>query len=271
MQRFLGGLFCIVLISAIRGSIFFEIVRTSMCIWHGALLLLALNVLVVPSSSDKKGPHANLFSAEHCLPTAVLPTARRDLRSDLGTFPLGLWVNGNPHDVVVSAAFAILVEEVLGINVYTDPRRKRNVLQAFYALAGCTENVTASESQWLCSGRESRVHVMIGAYVSTNEANLASIQRMRMGGIINRLGSAGYALQEGLYIGQSLVAKGWDRANVALEYYRSYHVHGNPASSFNTIWEVNASYLVPCAEWGIYSMAIHFLDPYVTLTGHGPG
>ena len=201
-------------------------------------------------------------TGEQCLPYAIPPAERRSLQSDTGTFPLGLWVNGNSHDVGVSAAFSILVEEIVGIHVFTDPRRPKNVKHAFYAIAGCEENAT---SGWVCGGKESRIHVMLSAYMLDNEDELAAVNRMRMGGIISVLGSVGYSLFEGLHVSQSLIAKAWETQGLALEYYRSYHYNQNPSATFNKISEVNTSDLVPCAEWGIYSP--HVLDMYLKLTG----
>ncbi|CAE7257699.1 unnamed protein product [Symbiodinium pilosum] len=201
-------------------------------------------------------------TGEQCLPYAIPPAERRSLQSDTGTFPLGLWVNGNSHDVGVSAAFSILVEEIVGIHVFTDPRRPKNVKHAFYAIAGCEENAT---SGWVCEGKESRIHVMLSAYMLYNEDELAAVNRMRMGGIITVLGSVGYSLFEGLHVSQSLIAKAWETQGLALEYYRSYHYNQNPSAAFNKISEVNTSDLVPCAEWGIYSP--HVLDMYLKLTG----
>ncbi|CAE7360540.1 Amy4N [Symbiodinium natans] len=121
-------------------------------------------------------------ASAQCLPDAVPPSLRKLLQSDAARFPLGIWVNGNPQDLIMSAIFETRSQEVLGINTSVSQQRRRSVADGFYALAGCEAN----EPQWNCHGAESRMHVMLGAFVVYSEAQLDQVQRLRVGGILER-------------------------------------------------------------------------------------
>ena len=84
----------------------------------------------------------------------------------------------------MSAIFETRSQEVLGINTSVSQQRRRSVADGFYALAGCEAN----EPQWNCHGAESRMHVMLGAFVVYSEAQLDQVQRLRVGGILERVG-----------------------------------------------------------------------------------
>ena len=223
-------------------------------------LRVGLGIIVTCLAVEVRLTAAN---APQCLPDAVPASLRKDLQSEVGSFPLGLWVNGNPHDVVSSAVFQLLAEEVLGINVFVDPRRKADTKQGYYALAGCEEN--ASSQSWSCEGRESRIHVMLGAYMHpNNDADFELVQRLRVGGILDRPGTMGYNLFEGLHVPQAVLDRALAEHGLGLEYFRSYAGAGS-FNIFAKIADIDPSDLMPCADWGIYSP--QFLDVYLQLTG----
>jgi len=190
------------------------------------------------------------------------------LQSEHGDFPLGLWVNGNPIDLALSAAFEILATEVLGLQVFTDPRRTRFALEGFFALAGCLSN----QSNWDCSGsanRASKLHVMLGVYLTDNEQALQEVQRLRVGGILDIVGTVGFSFQEALHYSHTWNA---NNTHVGLEYFRTYNAQSRPSTAqhFSNIQDVNSSgRLLPCADWGIYSP--HGLWSYLNLTGDVDG
>ncbi|CAE7636676.1 SCUBE3 [Symbiodinium sp. CCMP2456] len=206
---------------------------------------------------------ARASAATQCLPSAVPPNERKYLQGRSGQFPLGLCPNGNPQDVVVTTAVQILVEEVLGIHAVVYPLTSSTAgVDDFYQLAGCEANA----SEWVCTGRSSK-HVMLGILMVGREPQLAEVQRLRVGGILDRM-SMGFGLFQGIYIPQTLLAKAFDSQGLALEYYRSYSL-ANSWKSFSRIWEVNESDLVSCWDWGTFDRFA--IEKYVNITGDESG
>ena len=196
-----------------------------------------------------------------CLPDAVPPSLRKELRSDTAEFPLGVWVNGNPQDLILSAIFEQLSQEMLGINVSVAQQPRRSVEDGFYALAGCEAN----ESEWICYGAESRTHVMLGAFVVYNEAKFDEVQRLRVGGILERIGSEGYDFSQGLYLAGALAEKAAVEHDISLDFYRTYR-NGSFGNLFAKVGDFDPADLIPCADWKLYDVEESKLQ-YLVLTG----
>ena len=110
---------------------------------------------------------------------------------------------------------------------------------------------------------------MLGVYLFDNEEEMQEVQRLRVGGIIDIVGTVGFSFLEGLHYSHT-----WNVNNthVGLEYFRTYDAQARPSTAqhFSKIQDVNGSgRLVPCAAWGIYSQ--HLLWSYLNLTGRRGG
>lgn len=110
---------------------------------------------------------------------------------------------------------------------------------------------------------------MLGVYLFDNEEEMQEVQRLRVGGIIDIVGTVGFSFLEGLHYSHT-----WNVNNthVGLEYFRTYDAQARPSTAqhFSKIQDVNGSgRLVPCAAWGIYSQ--HLLWSYLNLTGDVDG
>ena len=106
---------------------------------------------------------------------------------------------------------------------------------------------------------------MLGVYLTDNEEALQEVQRLRVGGILDIVGTVGFSFQEALHYSHTWNA---NNTHVGLEYFRTYNAQSRPSTAqhFSNIQDVNSSgRLLPCADWGIYSP--HGLWSYLNLTG----
>ena len=170
----------------------------------------------------------------------------------------------------------ILAEEVLGLNVWMN--EEFTVDQAFgqpeplYLVAGCEQNLTESAS-WRCGGKSPRTHAAVGAYLQleSQEAVLAEVQRLRVGGILDVWNKEGYETYEGLTVSQRLADLVLEVEGLSLDYYRSFHVRHRATylPYFHKIHDINESDLVPCAGWSTFFP--QRLEAYLQITGDTDG
>ena len=206
--------------------------------------------------------------ASSCLPDAIPLSQRRELQTETDSFPLGFVQLGTSHEWQ-PLVLSILVEEILGVRVIFDSRITPYETGLFVT-AGCEENGT----EWQCSEQlPSRTHVFWGAilYGATAEQALDKVQRTRVGGILDDLGSVGYEEGEYYQVSGTVIQKAFEEDGLALDYFRSYHERNKEVllRHFSKISEVNASDLFPCSEWLIWDQAS--MQAYAAVTGDAAG
>ena len=205
--------------------------------------------------------------ASSCLPDAIPLSQRRELQTESDSFPLGFVRLGENYEWQ-PLVLSILVEEVLGVQTVFDSRTTPWSTGVFVT-AGCEENGT----EWQCTEQlPSRTHVFWAATLSSlGREALDKVQRTRVGGILDDLGSVGYSISEYYVVAGTVIQKAFEEDGLALDYFRSYHERNKEVllRHFSKISEVNTSDLVPCSEWLIWDQAN--MQAYEAVTGDTAG
>eukprot|EP00435_Cladocopium_sp_Y103_P073637 s233_g44.t1 len=245
-------------------------VNTSYLSWHH-------NGVGSGASTSWGGSVTSWQSRDKCLPNGWNASDRKWLTTTGDELPIGVWNMLGESDEVdaATAIFMILVQDVLGYNaevaldVGTSAPR-----DALYALSGCewiwdtdgptepteaTEGTNALQDDWKCLDQVTHVHVVLGINLETQglQRHWDFLQRERVGGLLEDLGSLGYQIRSGIYVKGSTAAKAsLDR--VFLDDYRTYNVSQQflPMSHlqryFSEISEItmeSGTKLIPCDEW----------------------
>lgn len=101
---------------------------------------------------------ASTVASSLCLPSGLNPEFRKNLSKAGESYPVGVVLADWSSAHVTSAVFEILIEEVLGYNIYVDPRSPASTLDGIYALIGCTTFMNAVDRG--CTDRNAKLHMM---------------------------------------------------------------------------------------------------------------
>lgn len=196
-------------------------------------------------------------SSKSCLDNAISEEFRQKLvGNQTSPRPLGIWnIYGRKFSVDTPVAlFQILVEEQLGYEVFADARGTGSVTDAFYGLAGCEQ--PENKTNQSCTGKATRHHAAIGLHVSSTTNNITMfhytrVQRLRMGGMLEDLGSVGFVSQTGLQISSFTLQKALDTsAPLFLDDFRNYDArYHEPQRFFRRLDEIDENLLIPCDAW----------------------
>ena len=206
--------------------------------------------------------------ASSCWSDAIPLSQRRELQTEADSFPLGFVRLGLNHEWQ-ALALSILVEEIMGVRVTFDSRITPYETGLFVT-AGCEEN----GAEWQCSEQSpSTTHVFWGAtlFGATGQQALDKVQRTRVGGTLDVLGSVGYGEGEYYQVPGTVIQKALQEDGLALDYFRSYHERHKEVllRHFSKISEVNTSDLFPCSDWSIWDQAP--MLAYKAVTGDTAG
>ena len=210
-------------------------------------------------------------SSKSCLDNAIPEEFRQKLvGNQTSPRPLGIWnIYGRKFQVDTPVAlFQILVEEQLGYEVFADARGTGSVTDAFYGLAGCEQ--PENKTNQSCTGKATRHHVAIGLHVSSTKnstmLHYTRVQRLRMGGMLEDLGSVGFVSQTGLQISSFTLQKALDTsAPLFLDDFRNYDArYHEPQRFFRRLDEIDENLLIPCNAWNL--MISEGLAQYVAAT-----
>lgn len=198
-------------------------------------------------------------SSKSCLDNAISEEFRQKLvGNQTSPRPLGIWnIYGRKFSVDTPVAlFQILVEEQLGYEVFADARGTGSVTDAFYGLAGCEQ--PENKTNQSCTGKATRHHAAIGLHVSSTTDNITlfhytRVQRLRMGGMLEDLGSVGFVSQTGLQISSFTLQKALGTsAPLLLDDFRNYDARYHEPQRFSRrLDEIDENLLIPCDAWNL--------------------
>ena len=193
----------------------------------------------------------------YCLDEAIPKEERKKLISNASNAssnrPLGIWsIYGQKFQVDTPVALLqILVEEVLGYEVFVDASGTGNIQDAFYALAGCEQ--PENKTNQSCTGKSTHHHVAMGLHVGNNITRLhyERVQRLRMGGMLEDLGSVGFVSQSGLQISSFTMQKALEsKTPLFLDDFRNYDArYHRPQRFFLRPQQIDETLLIPCDQW----------------------
>ncbi|CAE7346471.1 glvI [Symbiodinium pilosum] len=182
-----------------------------------------------------------------CFDNGIAPERLANLvDQDGAVYPLGIAVGDWPAARLLSAVAAILIEELLGVNV-SARMVGGNSVDGFYAMAGCkTPDQVADRG---CGPKTTRMHLHLEAWVRLYQIEFDQILKDYPDTAPKSLGSSGYTGAMSMYLQERTLNTALNGEGIPLDFYRAYNASWyEPWQYFDGVSAVSRAQMLPCRE-----------------------